>query len=77
MKDEKKDKLPDLRSNIGKSCRILESSIAGLSMKVGVIEDILGNDSDGYRYQVRLPEPLYSDDNKTGFYPSVFLCEIL
>lgn len=51
MKDEKKDKLPDLRSNIGKSCRILESSIAGLSMKVGVIEDIFGNDNDGYRYR--------------------------
>lgn len=41
-----------LKENVGKKCTILESAIAGMKGRVGVIEDVIGDDVAGYRYEV-------------------------
>lgn len=41
-----------LKENVGKKCTILNSAIAGMSGRIGTIEDVIGDDIAGYRYKV-------------------------
>lgn len=71
-------KRPKLELNLEKECIIIESVIAGLSGKKGIIKSVHGNDIDGYRYEVILPEPLYTfTDGKLNYFPPAFLCDVL
>ena len=67
----------DISLNIGKRCKVIESTIAGLTGKNGVIKAVHGNQKDGYRYEIEIEKPLYSFTTKVNFYPPVFLVEII
>ena len=66
-----------LEKHIGKHCIIEESAIAGLQGKKVLIEEVLGNKKEGFRFKVNIGKPLYSWSDKTDYYPPWFLCKIL
>lgn len=72
-----KNRLVGLKKNIGKRCIVLESAVAGLAGKEATIEDVDGNDFDGYRYAIKLDEPLFKFKKQKKYYSPVFLVEIL
>lgn len=63
--------------NIGKRCKITESTIAGLTGKEGTIIDIVGDEKRGYQYAVNIGKPLLPSTQQTVFYPLIAFCEIL
>ncbi len=63
-----------LKQNIGKPVQIKDSAVAGLINKTGVITDVFGSLSAGYRYVVKLSEPALSMEL---FNVPVFTCEVL
>jgi hypothetical protein len=57
---------------------VLSSSIAGLTGKEATIVDVKGELPDGFRYEIKLDEPLYSfTKGKLDYYPPTFLVEVL
>ena len=74
------NKKPGLEANIGKKCKIIEATTAGLTGQVTEIKSVHGNDIEGYRYGVKIDKPLYDFGtwkDKLDFYLPTFLCEIL
>ncbi len=66
-----------LEENIGRQCRIIESTIDGLVGPIGEIEAVSQDNEGGtYRYQVEFGK---NSPMKyiSRFYPSISLCEIL
>lgn len=66
-----------LLENVGLRCKVIRSSIAGLSGKEATIIDVHGEMPEGFRYEIRLDEPLFSFKTKLNYYPPTFLVEIL
>lgn len=66
----------DLTKNIGKRAKITESVIAGVTGKCGKIISVHGDTKRGFRYEIRLDEPL-SNNNIDTVYVPYFLTEIL
>ena len=75
--EETKKQLAELQQNVGRKVIIRESSVSGITGKKGTIVSVLGKLPDGFRYEVRLDNPIALWRNKDTFYPPVFLVDIL
>jgi len=67
-----------LLKNVGRRCKVLDSAIAGLTGKEAEIINVHGQLPDGFRYEIKLDEPLYTFTNgKLNYYPPTFMVEVL
>jgi hypothetical protein len=67
----------ELEQNIGKRCKITDSPVAAVSGQEGTIKGISGTQTAGFRYDVKVDEPVSYLGNKSIFHPPVFMCEII
>ena len=78
MYEEKtKKRIEELSKNIGKRCKIIQSEVVHIAQKPATIINVVGKWPDGFRYEVKLDEPIPLWGNKDTFYPPVFFVEII
>ena len=76
--EESKKQKTELLKNVGRRCKVIESPIAGLTGKEATIMDVVGELPHGFRYEIKLDEPLYTfTNNKLDYYPPTFLVKVL